>query len=157
MITVIAIQCDECKDIIFSRTGPDMIQCSCKKTVADGGLDCEGNILKMSSTIGYRKVKIELNIDRQELLIDWKMFYDKFGIIKEQDLSKYNPQYIDKIQNKTDEENKQSTKDVKSLNEEIYDKLTDNEKNDNLDKPEVEGKVIQNIDRVRRGRPRKGN
>ena len=77
-----AIQCPNCKDVIFSRTRHDYRSCGCDAIGIDGGFD----YFKMSFK-GKVPKELEINVDatRQELFNDWNNGNDKFGIINKQD------------------------------------------------------------------------
>jgi len=77
-IEVNAIECNNCKDILFSRARHDFRTCSCGACSIDGGFDyC--NISGIDFT-GPFKLKIVQN--KKELFDDWNLSEDKYGLIK---------------------------------------------------------------------------
>lgn len=72
---VSAIQCDFCRDVIFSRARHDMRHCSCGAVAIDGGFD----YCKIMGT-GYAEIfQIGLKATQKELYDDWNCGTDKFG------------------------------------------------------------------------------
>lgn len=80
MITVTAIQCPKCLDIIYSRARHDFHYCGCGEVAVDGGFD----YLKMS----FKKTKpvpFQLAVDascKYQLFRDWNTNQDVFGVIR---------------------------------------------------------------------------
>lgn len=95
-ITVSALKCNFCGDIIFSRTHHDFHYCSCKRIFVDGG----GSIINESTLSGYsrygyveltdlEKIKIELDkafphIKQAKFVLfnDWNSHINNYGIVK---------------------------------------------------------------------------
>jgi len=74
-----AIECQKCKDTIYSRAGHDFRYCSCKEVFIDGGFDYTriGGEKKM-----FKEKTIEVKATKKELYDDWNTRADKFGVIK---------------------------------------------------------------------------
>jgi hypothetical protein len=79
MITVQALQCPNCKDVIYSRAHHDFHHCSCGDCFVDGGFDYMRAGWTDKSP-EYLSVDVEASLD--ELYNDWNKQIDKFGIIK---------------------------------------------------------------------------
>lgn len=80
-MTVNAIQCPKCKDIIYSRCRHDFNHCSCKNTAIDGGFD----YMKIMCAYGVTDVHVihvDVYADKHELAEDWNYGKNKFGRIK---------------------------------------------------------------------------
>ena len=77
-----AIQCNSCKDIIYSRTRHDYHWCSCKSCAIDGGFDYVKIIGDGNS---FKSIEIEIDKTKQELYEDWNKSINKCGIIKERE------------------------------------------------------------------------
>lgn len=82
MTIVKAIQCPECKDVIFSRARHDFHSCSCKTVSIDGGFD----YIRILYSPGVKKspesFDLEVEQTREELYKDWNLSKDKFGVIQ---------------------------------------------------------------------------
>lgn len=75
-----AIQCPECKDIIFSRAQHDFHYCSCGNTFIDGGFDyCRFGAKDLDKV---KSMQIDVNATAKDLYDDWAKSKDKFGLIK---------------------------------------------------------------------------
>lgn len=75
-----AIQCHNCKDIIYSRVRHDFRTCSCRSAFVDGGFDYfRYGSLKGK---GFSILDIEVDVDKKILFNDWNTFKDKYGLIK---------------------------------------------------------------------------
>ena len=72
-----AIQCNQCKDIIFSRTRHDFRWCSCQSTAIDGGFD----YVKITGN-NWKKLKIDIDTTNSILYDDWNNNQNQFGLIK---------------------------------------------------------------------------
>lgn len=76
---VSALKCEDCGDIIFSRSRHDMRFCTCKKIAIDGGRD----YIKVSWTDKIPKqIKLKIKQTNSQLYFDWNTRKDKYGIIK---------------------------------------------------------------------------
>jgi len=74
-----AIECPNCKDIIYSRAQHDFHYCSCGEIAVDGGFE----YLKICfNGVPPRHVLIMLNTTKQQLYDDWNHGKNKFGVIK---------------------------------------------------------------------------
>jgi len=81
MTEVKAIECPNCKDIIFSRANHDFRSCSCKAVSIDGGFECK----KVSWDTNFplpKEITLTINQTKKELYDDWNLYKDKFGLIK---------------------------------------------------------------------------
>ena len=75
-----AVQCPECKDIIFSRACHDFHYCSCGYVFIDGGFDyCRFGAKDLDKV---KSMKIDVKATAKDLYDDWAKSKDKFGIIK---------------------------------------------------------------------------
>ena len=75
-ITVNAIQCGFCRDIIFSRANHDMRWCSCGAVAIDGGFD----YCRLVGT-GFGNIfQIGVTTTKKELYRDWASGADKWGL-----------------------------------------------------------------------------
>ena len=75
-----AIRCEECLDIVYSRTEEDLRECSCGATSAAGGqFHC-----KFYTIHGAKSKKITINLDASASMLynDWKEMLDAYGLIK---------------------------------------------------------------------------
>lgn len=73
-----AVQCKQCKDIIYSRARHDFRTCTCGAIFIDGGFD----YIRIGGDIEEPLIEVEVNATQQELYSDWNSTYDKFGLIK---------------------------------------------------------------------------
>ena len=78
-ITIYAIQCTECNDIIYSRTRHDFHWCSCNNCAIDGGFDYQKVCFKNDPP---QPIEIVVEATKKELYDDWNKKIDKFGLIK---------------------------------------------------------------------------
>lgn len=80
-VKIPALKCQDCGDIIFSRTQRDCRHCSCGKIFVDGGFTTYGGRHGFSGKI---PIPLEITVDasRAELYTDWNEGIDKFGRIK---------------------------------------------------------------------------
>ena len=79
MIKVNAIQCPNCKDVVYSRARHDMRYCGCGEVAIDGGFDY--------NRVAFRGIfpasfEIEVDADKNTLYSDWNKETNKFGLIK---------------------------------------------------------------------------
>jgi ribosomal protein S27E len=75
-IEVVAIECPDCGDIVFSRANHDYRTCTCEKVAIDGGFE----YTKVSGIVEPFKLKIVQN--KTELYNDWNNRTDKYGLIR---------------------------------------------------------------------------
>jgi hypothetical protein len=80
MITVNAIECPTCHDIIFSRAHHDFHYCTCGETFIDGGFDYTRYGGKDLSLIQHHE--LEIDATEQELYDDWNKRVNKYGTIQ---------------------------------------------------------------------------
>ena len=78
MITINAVQCKGCNDIIYSRSQTDERSCGCKSSSIVGGIDK----IKFKSKTGCMELKISIDSGIRELYEDWALWHDNYGIIK---------------------------------------------------------------------------
>lgn len=78
-IKVNAIQCQDCKDTIFSRANHDCRHCSCGKIYIDGGFNEHGGMGMTDKQPLY--VQITVDASKAELYDDWNKSIDKYGRI----------------------------------------------------------------------------
>ena len=83
MLTVNAIECLNCGDKIFSRTGQDFRQCDCKNVSVEGGLKHFKYNISPLADFAIKKIKVDLTIN--ELYDDWNSMNDRYGLIKRED------------------------------------------------------------------------
>lgn len=76
---VIAIKCESCGDIIYSRTRHDMRYCSCKSVAIDGGQDYTK--ISFKTKLPPKSFEIEVDATKEQLYNDWNSRKDKFGRI----------------------------------------------------------------------------
>ena len=75
-----AVQCPNCKDVIYSRARHDFHDCSCGQSFIDGGFDyCRYGGQDMGR---MDIIEIEVDSTEGELYDDWNNSTGKFGIIK---------------------------------------------------------------------------
>ncbi len=72
---VTAIQCSNCKDIIYSRAHHDMNYCKCGMVAIDGGREYN----KVSFKCKYKLKRIRIPYTAEELYDDWNKEIDKLG------------------------------------------------------------------------------
>lgn len=77
-IEVNAIECNNCRDIVFSRALHDYRTCSCGACSIDGGLD----YCRLSGTNFTGPFKLKITQTKQELFDDWNKSEDRYGLIK---------------------------------------------------------------------------
>lgn len=82
MITVNAIQCPKCKDIIYSRATHDMRECSCRSVAIDGGRSYTKISFNPDNVESPRIIEIEVNATAANLYRDWNEEIDEYGIIR---------------------------------------------------------------------------
>lgn len=72
---VTAIQCNHCKDIVYSRARHDMRWCSCGQSAIDGGRD-------YGRVVGDIEVfELDVGATEEELYNDWNRSRNKLGMI----------------------------------------------------------------------------
>lgn len=84
-MTINAIKCLKCGDIIYSRSHHDFHWCSCKSCAIDGGF----NYLKITGDYeNWKSVQINVLDDKDEieakkiLFDDWNKRINKYGVLK---------------------------------------------------------------------------
>jgi len=77
---LVAIQCQKCKDIVFSRARHDMRFCSCKESAIDGGPHRANYAIdRLKGMSSYIKVTglfaemitIDVDLEMHDLIEDW--------------------------------------------------------------------------------------
>lgn len=76
---VSAIQCQKCKDIIYSRAHHDFHWCSCHSVAIDGGFDY---VKICGNREDFESVNYEVKATKKELYDDWNKMKDKYGVVK---------------------------------------------------------------------------
>lgn len=76
-----AVQCKECKTLIFSRAENDARFCTCGKLGVTGG-HLRTKILGEAHLAIKHKVEVE-NVDEKVLVDDWITRQNKYGLIEE--------------------------------------------------------------------------
>ena len=79
MLTVHAIQCPECLNLIFSRARHDFRTCECGSTSVDGGFDYQKVSFK---SVPPKPVKVKVKATKKQLFDDWNQKKDKYGLIR---------------------------------------------------------------------------
>ena len=74
-----AIQCQKCKDKIYSRARHDFHWCSCESVAIDGGFEY---VKICGDEKNYKHIKVNVDADKKILYEDWNQGIDKFGLIK---------------------------------------------------------------------------
>ena len=78
-MTLTAVRCAQCTDIIFSRAIHDYRKCGCGKTYVWGGLkDLHHSWRTAKPPI---TIKIEVDISTRQLYDDWNHRIDKYGLL----------------------------------------------------------------------------
>lgn len=77
-MTVTAVQCPNCKALIYSRARHDYRNCPCGDTAVDGGFEYLRTSFKKVPPISFR---LPLKVSRKTLYDDWNCKYNKYGII----------------------------------------------------------------------------
>lgn len=99
-----AIQCPNCKDIIFSRAHHDYHSCTCGGISIDGGFEYLkfgwDDKLVNREEIGH--FKLELSLSKADLYNDWNRRIDKLGIITDKKLKKGEADYVHKINSRSE-------------------------------------------------------
>ena len=94
-MTVSAVKCYKCGDIIYSRHVHDFHWCTCQSVAIDGGRDYTKLVGQPSE---MRMLTLDIgNLTNKDLVDDWNLRINKLGTIqwKDQDESKIT--YMDKI------------------------------------------------------------
>ena len=82
-MTIQAIQCPRCHDLVYSRTKEDKRKCTCEGLGVSGGLD--NFFVTWDSDMGRpedtKAVNVEVNATPQKLHDDWKFNRNNYGII----------------------------------------------------------------------------
>jgi hypothetical protein len=88
--TVLAIQCPQCFDIVYSRNRHDMRSCCCGSISIDGGFD----YVKLSYDPSKVKLdesptfKLVVPLTKKEIYDDWNRRKDELGIIRISDCAR---------------------------------------------------------------------
>jgi len=84
-VTVTAIQCPDCGDLIYSRAHHDFHGCSCWDTKEDHstGVAVDGGFEYLRVCGGWdgKAHRIKIDATKRELYDDWNRGKDKFGTI----------------------------------------------------------------------------
>ena len=79
MLTIKAIECQECGDVIYSRTHQDFRQCTCGSISVSGGLQYFKYDTGPASTFKIKKIQVNATIT--ELYEDYNQMTDEYGLI----------------------------------------------------------------------------
>jgi len=79
-LTVKAVECRDCGDIVYSRTQQDFRECTCGNVSVDGGLSYFKYNVAPSANFEVKKIQIDANLN--ELYDDWNDMNDEFGLIE---------------------------------------------------------------------------
>ena len=74
-----AVECKECKDIVYSRTEDDFRECTCGLIGATGGVKYFKVIAAASAAYEVKKINIKITLDK--LYEDWYNMKDDYGLI----------------------------------------------------------------------------
>lgn len=85
MQTLTAIQCNKCKNIIYSRCRHDFHSCECGACSIDGGFDY---IRVIGKPEDFNTIKVSLDFDdfddmKRALYEDWNNSINKYGTISD--------------------------------------------------------------------------
>jgi len=83
MITVSAIKCPKCGDIIYSRCRHDMRWCYCRNCAIDGGFSEYTKITAVKDLDKINTFKLDVNATEQKLYDDWNNNTNEYGLIKQ--------------------------------------------------------------------------
>ena len=80
MLTVRAIKCSSCGDVIYSRAHHDFHSCTCGAINVDGGFEYMRYSWdnKVSQPIPFT---LEVDATKKELYDDWNKHIDSYGVI----------------------------------------------------------------------------
>jgi len=79
MITIHAIKCKKCGDIIYSRAVHDYHSCTCGSVSIDGGFEYQ----KISGELAYFEYcTLKINVTKDKLYNDWNSGNNLYGIIR---------------------------------------------------------------------------
>lgn len=96
MITLSAIHCSKCEDIIYSCARHDFMKCTCGSYSIDGGFD----YLKVSfpPDSSYDMIHVEVDATKQELYNDYNTTKKrKYGLIPKGRFRKYEKLHIEPL------------------------------------------------------------
>lgn len=79
MVTVKAIKCSKCQDLIYSRARHDCHKCTCGSLSVDGGFEIL-RILSLTETSTFAGI-VDLPIDatKEQLYNDWNEGKNEYG------------------------------------------------------------------------------
>ena len=83
MISVTAIRCPTCKDIIYSRAHHDFRSCTCEDTAIDGGFDYTRILGKPELFKELKTFSLDIQVSKKDLFDDWNRGINKYGLIKD--------------------------------------------------------------------------
>ena len=75
---IIANECPNCHDILYSRANHDFRTCGCGDTSVDGGPGIGRVVYKDKLP---KSIEIDVDVTEQQLYDDWNYKKDKYGII----------------------------------------------------------------------------
>ena len=79
LVKIKAVKCQNCEDVVFSRTDEDFRECSCGSVNASGGQ----THFKAESVPNakHKVVEVNLNLSMEDLYDDWDQMTDNYGVI----------------------------------------------------------------------------
>lgn len=77
MLLVKAVECGECKNIVYSRTEDDVRECSCGRVSVSGGLQYFNYEAHPDTTHEIKKIEVRAN--PTALYDDWYTSTDQYG------------------------------------------------------------------------------
>lgn len=82
-LSINAIQCPKCEDIVYSRHRHDLRWCSCNSCYIDGGFDYTRiGFAKAINPNDIKSVILKVDVSKEHLYNDYKSGANKYGIIK---------------------------------------------------------------------------
>ena len=75
---IIAKECPNCHNILYSRAEHDFRTCGCGDTSVDGGPGVERVLYKDKLP---KSIEIDVDVTEQQLYDDWNNKKDKYGIV----------------------------------------------------------------------------
>ena len=73
-----AVECGECKSIVYSRTDNDVRECTCGRIVVSGGLQHFSCAIHPGAA--YEIKKVEVRATPNMLYDDWHSLTDQYGL-----------------------------------------------------------------------------
>ncbi len=83
-MNISAIQCPDCKQIIYSRARHDYRSCRCRSVAIDGGFDYL-RIINHASKTSPKIIRIKVKATKKQLYEDWNSTTNQYGRVEEDD------------------------------------------------------------------------